>query len=77
MIQRKVPRNDTWFALRDNEVPVFFKNSRRHFAYESAPGVVRVLVPVKNLPALQRGLEVDLSRKGIRHAFSSQARAFV
>jgi hypothetical protein len=34
-------------------------------------------VPVKNLPALQRGLEVDLSRKGIRHASSSQANAFV
>jgi len=77
MIQRKVPRNDTWIALRDNEAPVFFKNSRRHFAYESAPRVVRVLVPVKNLPALQRGLEVDLSRKGIRHASSSQASAFV
>jgi hypothetical protein len=34
-------------------------------------------VPVKNLPALQRGLEVYLSRKGIRHASSSQASAFV
>jgi hypothetical protein len=77
MIQRKVPRNDTWIALRDNEAPVFFKNSRRHFAYESAPRVVRVLVPVKNLPTLQRGLKVDLSRKGIRHASSSQANAFV
>jgi hypothetical protein len=34
-------------------------------------------VPVKNLPTLQRGIEVDLSRKGIRHASSSQASAFV
>ena len=77
MIHRKVPRNDTWFALRDDKAPVFFKNSRRHFVDESAPGVVRILVPVKNLPTLQRGIEVDLSRKGIRHASSSQASAFV
>ena len=77
MIQRKVSRNDTRFALRDDKAPVFFKNSRRNFAYESAPGVVRILVPVKNLPALQRGPEGDLSRKGIRHASSSQASAFV
>jgi len=77
MIQRKVPCNDSRVPLLDYETPVFFKNPHRHFAYEAAPGVVRVLVPVKNLPALQRGLQVDRSRKGIRHASSSQASAFV
>lgn len=77
MIQRKVPCNDSRVPLLDYETPFFFKNPHRHFAYEAAPGVIRVLVPVEDLSALQSGLQVDRSRKEIRQASSSQASAFV